>query len=183
MVREHEESTDVLITLLLDLNRHNNFGHGQHSTFEYAVKIAISIARFACYSGKIIQLLGFGKNELHIPPATGKAHYESIAVALAHIQAESDIAYRSAIELANQHIHNGTTLVLFDSRLNPNTPFPLQTSNHRRIDPIWIHLHGASFIDDNMNVSSQRHYSSTHAYHIYRGDDLAQQINPNARMS
>jgi uncharacterized protein (DUF58 family) len=114
VVKEYEyiHCTDVLI--LLDLNREAEYGEGKHSTLEYAVKIAASIAQFALDEGHGVGLLGFGRETVEVPVARGPGHFREVLEVLARVRADGERPYPQAVRHATARMGQGGVLVLFE---------------------------------------------------------------------
>ncbi|NOX42167.1 MAG: DUF58 domain-containing protein [Gammaproteobacteria bacterium] len=175
IVKEYEYITATEVTLLLDLHKEADHGEGKHSTLEYSVKIAASIARHALDQGHHVRLLGYGKACVHVSVSSGELHYQTILEALARVQADGDVPYRQAIENALSHVHESGVFVLFD------VPAPkskgqgdLSTFGNFHIKPVWVKLDTDSFL---CPVQLKRggaawNNDSTPIYTVYNGDDL-----------
>jgi uncharacterized protein (DUF58 family) len=174
IVKEYEFIATTEITLLLDLHKNANYGEGKHSTLEYAVKIAASIARHALTHRHHVCLLGYGQKTLHLPPASSEKHYQVILEALARVRADGETTYAETIQRALPSLRQGSVLVLFDNS-PPNTtvqPFPLFALQTRHIKPVWIRFQTDSFLQPETFKPSHQ-TSNIPSYTICRGDDLA----------
>ena len=175
MVREHEFTAAAEVTLLLDLHHAADVGEGVHTTLEYAVKIAASVAQHACAAGHRVRLLGYGAQTLRVPAGGGRAHAEAILDALAYVQADGDNNYETAIRQALAEVAHGSVVVLFHSP--PHTAQqaepPLFFARHVR--PVWIHFDSHSFLNPiqlGRRAAFER-VGDVPIYTIRRGDDLA----------
>lgn len=175
MVREYEFQSATEVTLLLDLQRAANVGEGRHTTLEYAVKIAASLAQQACAAGHRVRLLGYGKQPLRIPPGSGHQHYHTLLTALAQVQADGDAPYAQAIQQALLEVAPGSVLVLFHAppegaeQLEPPAFFA------RHIRPVWIRFDSRSFLYP-VQLGQRKAFERVGdipVYYVRRGDDLA----------
>lgn len=113
MVREYEPLASACVCLALDLGRDANVGQGKQAAFEYAIRIAASIARHTCGNNLRTRLLGHGKDWLEIPAGSGEMHYRSILDMLAVIDAEGTLPYAKVIEHVVWQVQAGETVVVF----------------------------------------------------------------------
>lgn len=63
IVKEFEQVISTPITILLDLQAENLVGVGKHTTLEYAVKLAASVAKYATSVGHPVYLLADSKSQ------------------------------------------------------------------------------------------------------------------------
>jgi uncharacterized protein (DUF58 family) len=175
MVREYEYLAATEVTLLLDLQRVANVGEGRHTTLEYAVKIAASVAQHACSTGHRVRLLGYGKNTLKIPAGGGWQHYETLLTALAQVQADGDESYDTAMQQALAEVTPGSTLVLFHSPPEGAAQAEPPAFYARHVKPVWVCFDSHSF---SYPIQLERRevferVGDIPIYHVRRGDDLA----------
>ena len=174
MVREHEYQAATEVTLLLDLQQAANLGEGKHSTLEYAVKIAASVAQQACLAGHRVRLLGFGRHPLRVPPATGRGHYETLLNALAQVAADGDEPYAIAIQRALREVAPGSVLVLFHAPPEGGRQLEPPAFFARHIKPVWIRFDSRSFsypVQLGQGPAFER-VGDIPVYYVRRGDDL-----------
>jgi uncharacterized protein (DUF58 family) len=175
MVREHEYQSATEVTLLLDLQQAANVGEGTHTTLEYAVKIAASVAQQACLAGHRVRLLGYGRHPLRIPPGTGRGHYDILLNALAQVTADGDVPYELALQHALQEVTPGSVLVLFHAPPQNGRQLEPPAFFARHIKPVWIRFDSRSFsypVQLGQGQSFER-IGDIPCYHVRRGDDLA----------
>ena len=175
IVKEYEYITATEVTLLLDLHKDADHGEGKHSTLEYSVKIAASIAKHALDQGHHVRLLGYGKELVHVHASSGELHYQQILEALARVQADGELAYQQAVHEALTHVHESGVMVLFDvqtpdSRIQNSylelndlhvMPVQVEFNSESFLHPVQLKKGGASGSNGNIPV-----------YRIYRGDNL-----------
>ncbi|GAB4125360.1 MAG: hypothetical protein Fur0040_07600 [Sideroxydans sp.] len=113
MVKEFEPLASASLYVVLDLAADANVGRGRHSSFEYAVRIAASIARYACNNGMPVRLSGEGARSLALGIGTGEAHFRAILDALAVVEADGAIPYARALQNAAMNCRHGQTVVVF----------------------------------------------------------------------
>ena len=113
IIKEFEPLAAASLVIALDLDSLADAGQGKHSTLEYMVKIAASIARHACESGMPIQMQGQGHSPFRIQPGSGEAHYAEILEALAVVAADGRIPYADVLQGIAPGCAAGETLVAF----------------------------------------------------------------------
>lgn len=113
MVREFEPLASASLYLALDYSRLANAGTGKHSCFEYAVRIAASIARYACNNNMPIRLAGDSTNRFHIGLGTGDAHFRDMLDTLAIVDASSSTPYAKALQTVAMNCRHGQTVFIF----------------------------------------------------------------------
>lgn len=113
IIKEFEPLAAASLLMVLDLATLSNVGQGKHATLEYMVKIAASIARYACKSGMPIRVEGQEKNPLHIQSGSGETHYAEILEALAIVAGDGQIHYAQVLEDIAHDCAAGETLVVF----------------------------------------------------------------------
>lgn len=127
MVREYEPLASACLYLVLDQAAESNLGAGRQATFEYAVRIAASIARAACGQGIRTRVAGDGRRSLRTPAGAGDAHYQGLLDELAVVAADGDVPYAQLLNDIGAHCLRGETVVVFLSGPNPRWPATLQT--------------------------------------------------------
>jgi len=113
MMKEFEPLASASLYIALDLSVDANAGQGRHSSFEYAVRIAASIARYATSQGMPVCLSGDGARSLAIGLGTGEAHFRSLLDALAVVDADGTIPYAKALQDVAMRCRYGQTVVVF----------------------------------------------------------------------
>lgn len=172
IVKEYEfvQSTEVLI--VLDLRRDAQYGEGKHSTLEYAVKIAASVARFALAVNHRVGLLGFGAQRVEVPAGRGVGHYQTILKTLARVRADGDTPYLSAVREGAGRLSGGGILFLFEhDGWQPAAERQQMFSRHIR--PLRVCFDGPSFERAPGARRPVGRMSGT-TYFVSHGDDLAQ---------
>lgn len=113
MVREYEPLASACLHILLDQAAESNIGAGKESTFEYAVRIASSIARSACAQNIRTRIAGDGKRSLRGLPGSGDAHFQGILDEFAVVACDGDIYYDQLLTEIGPHCVRGETIVVF----------------------------------------------------------------------
>lgn len=148
MVKEFEPLASACLCIALDLAADANLGRGRQATFEYAVRIAGSIARHACGNNIRTRLLGRGAAVLDVPAASGDRQYRTILDALAVVAADGATPYAKVLEDVAQRCLPGETVVVFLAEPAARTPATLQALallRARRAHLFAIVLERASF--------------------------------------
>jgi uncharacterized protein (DUF58 family) len=113
MVKEFEPLASASMIVALDQSTLANAGEGKQATFEYAVRIAGSIAKFACGSNLPIRVIGEGGRSLHLPAGFGEHHYQGILDELAVVAADGATPYAGVLQGVAADCRRGETVVAF----------------------------------------------------------------------
>lgn len=113
MVKEFEPLASASLHIALDLSADANVGQGRHSSFEYAVRIAASIARYATSNNMRVCLSGEGARSLTVDSGSGEAHFRSLLDALAVVDADGTTPYARALQNVAFKCRHGQTVVVF----------------------------------------------------------------------
>lgn len=113
MVKEFEPLASASLYIALDLSVDANAGQGRHSSFEYAVRIAASIARYATSNNMPVSLSGEGARSLAVDLGSGEAHFRNLLDALAVVDADGAIPYAKALQNVALKCRYGQTVVVF----------------------------------------------------------------------
>lgn len=167
MVKEFEMPRGTRLMIILDLNSHAQAGEGRHSTLEYAVKIAISVANFALSEHHMVGLFGLGAQTVLVPPERGAHHYRRLLDTLARVQADGHGNYAEAIAQGQIHLGQGGNLLLFEHGL----PAVVGASKtHHPVHALRIRFDMASFGAPTAAFARKR---TAHTYVVRMGDDLS----------
>lgn len=113
MVREFEPLAAACLCIALDLSAGGNIGQGKQATFEYAVRIAASVARYGCTQNIRTRLLGQGAAPLRIPAGSGQQHYADILDRLAVVDADGGAEYAALLTEIAANCSSGETVLVF----------------------------------------------------------------------
>lgn len=113
MVKEFEPLASACLYIALDLSRDANVGQGKHCSFEYAIRIAASIGRYACNNGMPIRMAGEGESRFSIGLGSGEAHFSEMLEALAVVDANGAVPYAQALLTVAMNCRHGQTVVVF----------------------------------------------------------------------
>jgi len=155
MLKEFEPLASANLHIILDQSKVSNVGTGKHSSFEYAVRIAASIARYAIDNGMSINVSPYqGKDSIGL--GSGEMHFREIMDYLAIIDANSDVTYSTVIQEVAISMTEGQTAIVFLSEPSARVSETLQSLallKARGANIIAIHLDRASF----MGTHSESH--------------------------
>jgi uncharacterized protein (DUF58 family) len=113
MVKEFEPLASACLHIVLDLDAAANVGAGRHATFEYALRIAGSVARYATLSGLRVRMSGEGAHPLHIPAGSGELQYRAILDELAVADSDGAVPYAYLLGRVAAQTQPGETVVIF----------------------------------------------------------------------
>lgn len=116
MVKEFEPLASACLYIALDLAADANLGKGRHSTLEYAVKIAASVAKFASANSIPTRLTGQGARLLHLPAGTGDHHFRAMLDELAVVDSDGATPYARVLENIALDCQPGETVLVFLSQ-------------------------------------------------------------------
>ena len=115
MIKEFEPLASACLYLVLDQARDANVGQGRLASFEYAVRIAASMAKFACANNIPTRLLGEGRAPLYQPAGSGAGHYQQLLDECAVVTADGATPYARVLHKVAATCQRGETVVLFIS--------------------------------------------------------------------
>lgn len=126
MVKEFEPLASACMTIVLDQSQLANVGAGKQASFEYAIRIAGSIAKYACSNNIPTRLMGDGERPLYLPSGIGEHHYRGILEALAVVDADGVTPYATVLQRFVTECRPGETVVVFLSEPAEFLPDTLQ---------------------------------------------------------
>lgn len=191
MIKEFEPFASACLYLVLDLSAEANVGQGRESSFEYAVRIAASTARYASSNGIPSRLIGHGEHPLYLPAGTGAAHYQGILDHLAVVDANGAIPYAQVLEQVALSCQRGETVVVFLSELAAHSAHILRAL--AQLQAVGANLFAVVFDRASFLPPDQARRSVTtdttaatlaslldlgaHCLTLRKGDDLVQHFN------
>lgn len=113
MIKEFEPLASACITIVLDQSQSANVGGGKLASFEYAVRIAGSIAKYACSNNFPTRLMGEGDRQLYLPSGIGEHHYQRVLDELAVVDANGSVPYAKVLQRFATECRHGETVVAF----------------------------------------------------------------------
>ncbi len=191
MVREYEPLASACLYIALDQAAESNLGHGREATFEYAVRIAASIARCACAQSIRIRIAGNGQRPLRGLQGTGDAHHQGILDEFAVVAGDGTTPYARLLTEIGPQCLRGETVVVFLSENNARTAATLQalaTLRARQAHIFAIAFDQASFLPagkalpgslpDPATLMAALLELGAHYISVRQGDDLVPLFNP-----
>lgn len=188
MVREFEPLASASLHLALDLSVGSEAGSGKHTTLEYAVKIAGSIARFACERGMPVRLIASGQTPTDIPANSGEQHFSAILKKLAVVRADGQESYADLLTRVSADIEAGENVVSFwaeTPKQSERTLDAIATLRHDGAHLIVVLFDRESFSGVRMGAADVRvedragglREIGAHVLEVHRGDNLQAVLN------
>ncbi len=177
VVKEYQYVSATELTLVLDLHREADYGEGKHSTLEYAVTIAASLAKHALAEGHRVRLLGFGAETLDLPAVRSDKQLHTIMTALAEVRCDGDVPYGQALQRALAKTRPGSILVLFHVPAPGTTVLPdTSLCGAQHVKPVWVAMDSQSFLYPVQRRAGGTRWLSREmpVYRVHRGDNLAE---------
>lgn len=187
MVKEFEPLASACLCLALDLNKGSNVGPGRHASFEYAVRIAASIAGFTCNNAIPTRVAGQGRHALTLAAGTGAHHYQTILDELAVLDADGNTPYATLLESVALDCQAGETVVVFLSEPEARAADTLQALSllrSRGVNLFAVSFDRQSFAADaaqrNASIDLGAAVQELGGFHVHvaRHDDLVRLFNP-----
>jgi uncharacterized protein (DUF58 family) len=127
MIKEFEPLASACLYIVLDQAGDANVGQGKHACFEYAVRIAASIAKYAYGNNIPTRLIGQGERVLYMPAGNSEHHYQSILDELAVVDCVGATPYAEVLQRVAVDCQTGETVVVFISEPESRLMETLQT--------------------------------------------------------
>ncbi|HEV2321321.1 MAG TPA: DUF58 domain-containing protein, partial [Gammaproteobacteria bacterium] len=174
VVREFEKISHADVCLLLNLDRNAVHGRQRDSNFEYAVRIASSVAQHALANGHRVRVLGYGHVPLLVPPGRGPEQLRRVLEALAWVQPGDSFTYGMAAQRAQQELADGSVLVSFENADATWGSLERGVSFSRRIKPVRVLFDARSFDRQLPSgaAAPQQPEAREPVYRVRYGDDL-----------
>lgn len=183
MVREYEPLASACLYLLLDQAAAANLGQGKEATFEYAVRIAASMARTACQQNMRTRIAGSAG--LRCEAGSGDAHFERLLDELAVVDCQGAQSYSQLLQDIGPLCLRGETVVLFLSEAPAHWPSTLQALSilrARQVHLFAIMFEPGSFAPTAANDLAPLEASllelGAQCLRVRQGDDLLKLFNP-----
>ncbi|WP_020481188.1 DUF58 domain-containing protein [Methylomonas sp. MK1] len=189
MVKEFEPLASACICIALDLAKDANIGRGKHSTLEYAIRIAASVAAYACGQNMHSRVLANAAQPLRILSGKGDFHYQTILDALAVAEADGNTPYAKLLtEIALNCIRGETVLLLLAEppHRNAETLQALALLRAKGVYLFAVLFERDSFLsaagvsrrdNGNRTLSAGLLELSAHCVTVRRGDNLTELFN------
>ncbi|MBI2309067.1 MAG: DUF58 domain-containing protein [Rhodocyclales bacterium] len=191
MVREYEPLASACLYVVLDQAAESNVGLGKESTFEYAVRIAASMARSACTQSIRTRIAGDGQRPLRGLAGAGSGHFQGILDELAVVACDGDVPYAQTLTQIGPQCLRGETVVVFLSERSARWPATLQalaTPLARQAHLFAVVFDQAGFVPagtsrtgtgaDPAATTAALLELGAHCLTVRRGDDLVRLFNP-----
>jgi len=190
MVREYEPLASACLYIALDQAAESNIGLGKESTFEYAVRIAASMARSACTQNIRTRIAGEGRRSLRGLGGSGDGHFQGILDELAVIAADGTLPYAQVLNDIGTLCARGETVVVFLSEHDSRQSATLQalaTLCARQVHLFAIVFDQRSFVPaggsmsghycDPLKTSGALMELGAYCLTVRQGDDLVRTFN------
>jgi len=191
MVREYEPLASACLYIALDQATESNIGLGKESTFEYAVRIAASMARSACTQNIRTRIAGEGQRSLRGLGGSGDGHFQGILNELAVIACDGEVPYAQLLNDIGPQCGRGETVVVFLSEHDSRQPATLQalaTLCARQVHLFAIVFDQPSFVPaggsmsgrygDPLKTGGALLELGAYCLTVCQGDDLLKAFNP-----
>jgi uncharacterized protein (DUF58 family) len=184
MVKEFEPLASASLYLALDMAATANVGQGKASSFEYAVRIAASIGRYASLNGMPFRIDGEGRNKLHLGMGAGEAHFRELLEALAVVNADGRLPYSTLLQHVALNCRPGQSVVVFLSVPEDEAAETIQSLAMIRAREAYVLAYAfdrASFAG--LPIETRTPWLALHDLDIplvtlRKGDDLVRLFNP-----
>jgi uncharacterized protein (DUF58 family) len=186
MVKEFEPLASACLYIALDLAAGANLGKGRHSTLEYAVRIAASVAKFASANSIPTRLIGQGTRPLYLPAGTGDLHFRGMLDELAVVDSDGATPYARVLENIALDCQAGETVLVFLSQPEAQSAEILQALallRARGAHVLAVDFERKSFLTGGKPVKAGQLATAgllelgAHCLHIRCGDDLVALFN------
>jgi uncharacterized protein (DUF58 family) len=189
MVKEFEPLASACVCIALYLTKDTIVGRGKQSTLEYAIRIAASVAGYACNQNMHSRLMADGESgPIQVASGKGDYHYQCILDTLAVLEANGKTPYSQLLLQIALNCRRGETVVLLLSEPPLRSVVTLQALALLRNK--GAHLF-AVFFDRNSffpggkpisNIENEPMYAGLlelglHALIVRKGDDLTRLFN------
>jgi uncharacterized protein (DUF58 family) len=124
-VREYEQRLSAAATIVLDLHRDAHRGAGAHSTLEYAVTIAASLAQHVIDAGNALSLITTGADGFLLPLDRGEHQLHQALEHLAVARADGDADFASALAGRLAQLPAASTVLLVTPSADPHAAHPM----------------------------------------------------------
>jgi uncharacterized protein (DUF58 family) len=149
-----------------------------HSTEEYAVSVAASLARYFARRDRAVGLVAFGKTHEVIQPDRGERQLTRLMETLAAFRAEGHVPLREALVLEGSYLPRGATAILITASRDMHWVIEAQSLKRRGLNTMTVILDPSTFGDPAARVPSNAHLADSlwamniPAYRVKDGDDL-----------
>jgi len=186
IVKQFERNSVQEVTIVLDFKKGDDIGTGKETTFEYAVKIAGSVARFLMDNGSFVQLMGYADNANIVPFGKGDSHAFKILEYLACVRSEGAYTLSQTLEEAIFITPYNSTLITIMLDNDIDALSSLVQFKIKGVKIVVIVLVGSTFGYDEKNeyldAEGVKVFDEVlagleaHVYRISKGDKLDKQF-------
>ena len=185
MVKQFELDPASDIWIVLDLQRSQHVGEGEHSTEEAAVQICASVARYFINANRSVGLLSFG-NDLRIDePDRGQNHYTRILESLALASATGDVPLTNLILEESRRFGRHTTVVTVTPSTEPEWALTLTGLSTRGVKVAAVLLEADTYGDaaSALDVYGTLAAGGVYTYTVKHDDDLGRALGAGAEVA
>ena len=175
IVKEYSDVHEGSVSIVLDLHRDNNFGTGKHTTLEYAVKIATSLAVYALEHNITLNIYAQGRETVNLQNLKTKENIGKVLESLARVQSDGTQSYEHVVS-ALSHASGNATFVLFQNNEKLNdTVAHLEQKGYQIF---LFHFKTDTFANAPIHSSVKHyHHKNTHYYEIANGANLEEMFS------
>lgn len=192
IVKEFELNVATEVSIFLDAHYFAVKGMGRETTFEYSVKAAASIARYAIGRGSRVRLVSQGKTPLEFPLGMGEFHLLSILKALTTAQPDGREPLSKVLQRWIGRLETASTVVLIFNSVTIDLKAYIEAFTLLRARQLRLIV---VLVDDNtfLNLWESNQSKKVHAlfipdiikllvgmgitvYTLSQGDDLAERF-------
>lgn len=145
MVKEFEFTPSADIWIFLDLDRDVQVGSGVHSTEEYAVTVAASIAVHYLAGNRSVGLLASGRGEEVVLPDRGERQRLRLLERLALVNATGRVPLREALWTERARLHRSATTIVITPSVDEQWAGTLAQMQHAGIRTAAILVEASTF--------------------------------------
>jgi len=163
IVKELEETAAADTAIFLDLARLSIRGIGRVTTLEVSVRVAASVATFACRGPNRVRLHARGKAPVYVPPGHGSAHLALLLETLALVRPDGETPLTEVLRETAPTLARGSTAVAVFAAPEPDLAVYADVLQHcraRGVHLIAVLVDAATFLkiyDEQVSVEKAAH--------------------------
>lgn len=175
IVKEFNDINESSISIALDLHKDKNFGKGQHTTLEYAIKITTSLAMYALEHNITLNIYAQGKKTVNLQNLKTKENTGLVLESLARVKSDGTQNYEHLVNTL-AHSSSNSTLVLFQN--NESLDSIVSQLEEKGYSVFLFNFKTNSFTQAT-TPNSVKHYQhkNTHYYEILNGANLEEMFS------
>jgi uncharacterized protein (DUF58 family) len=116
-----------------------------HSTIEYSVSIAASLAQFFIKKGRSVGLVSLARSFTLLTPERSGRQLGKILEALALLKADGNIPMTSWVETQARHLSRGSIIVLITPSTNSEITYLVDRLNRQGLRPVIVLINASTF--------------------------------------